>query len=68
MRREILIMPNSSKTSLFFNELYLEINEKIPPLKAHRLRTTLPKAGLFKHGTAIAREWRVTAPVTSYIR
>jgi hypothetical protein len=53
---------------LFFNELYLEVNEKIRPLKAHRPRTDLSKAGLFQHGTAIASEWRVTAPVTSYIR
>jgi len=45
---------------LFFNELYLEVNEKIPPLKAGRPRTTLPDAGLFKHGTTIAGEWRVT--------
>src|SRR5262249_28812259 len=30
--------------------------------------TTLLKAGLFEHGTTIACEWRVTAPITSYIR
>jgi hypothetical protein len=53
---------------LFFNELYLEVNEKIPPLEARGLRTILLDAGLFQHGTTIAKEWRVTAPVTSYIR
>jgi hypothetical protein len=53
---------------LFFNELYLEVNEKIPPLKALGLRTILLEAGLFQHGTTIAREWLMTAPVTSYIR
>jgi hypothetical protein len=53
---------------LFFNELYLEVNEKIPPLEARGLRTILLDAGLFQHETTIAREWRVTAPVTSYIR
>jgi hypothetical protein len=53
---------------LFFNELFLEVNEKIAIPKARLLRTDLLKAGLFQHGTTIAREWRVTAPVTSYIR
>jgi hypothetical protein len=61
-------MPDLLKISLFFNELYLEVNEKIPLLNAGWPRTTLPKAGLFQHGTTIAREWRVTAPATSYIR
>jgi hypothetical protein len=53
---------------LFFNELYLEVNEKIHPSKARRLRTALPKAAPFQHGTTIAREWRVTGPAASYIR
>src|SRR6266567_7825349 len=34
MRREILVMPGLLRISLFFNELYLEVNEKIPPLNA----------------------------------
>jgi hypothetical protein len=68
MRRVILVMPSLLKTLLFFNELYLEINEKIRPSKAGWLRTDLPEAGLFQHGTTIATEWRVTAPVASYIR
>jgi hypothetical protein len=53
---------------LFFNELNPEINEKIRPSKAGDPRTNLPKATAFQHGTTIAREWRVTAPVASYIR
>jgi hypothetical protein len=53
---------------LFFNELYLEVNEKIPPSKARGLRTILRDAHLFQHGTTIAREWLMTALVTSYIR
>jgi hypothetical protein len=56
------------KISLFFNELILEINEKIPLLKARCPRTILPEAGLFQHGTTIAGEWLMTAPATSYIR
>jgi hypothetical protein len=68
MRRVLLVMPDLLKTSLFFNELDLEINEKIHPSKARRLRTALPKAAPFQHGTTIAREWRVTAPAASYIR
>jgi hypothetical protein len=47
-------MPASSKISLFFNELYLEVNEKIRPQKARRPRTDLPEAAAFQHGTTIA--------------
>jgi hypothetical protein len=61
-------MPSLLKTSLFFNELYLEVNEKIPPPTAQGPRTILPDAGGFQHGTAIASEWLMTAPATSYIR
>jgi hypothetical protein len=69
MRREILVIPGlPPKTSLLFNELYLEVNEKIRPSKARPSRTDLPKTTAFQHGTTIAREWRVTAPATSYIR
>jgi hypothetical protein len=53
---------------LFFNELYLEVNEKIRPSKVRRPRTALLKAAPFQHGMTIAREWRVTAPAASYIR
>jgi 2',3'-cyclic-nucleotide 2'-phosphodiesterase (5'-nucleotidase family) len=61
-------VPSLPKTSLFFNELYLEVNEKIPPLKARDPRTILLDAGDFQHGTTIAREWLMTAPAASYIR
>ncbi|MGY3370965.1 hypothetical protein ACVWZL_008090 [Bradyrhizobium sp. GM2.4] len=40
-------MPDLLKTSLFFNELDLEINEKIHPSKARRLENSFAQSRTF---------------------